>query len=168
VLIETFLNSSHASLASNHLDGADLSFPPDITESTTSYHFDSAALDTGCRPIKTPDYLEGCDDRVFKSPQDQRGGGNTLLPPNKKKRIFNFLQVTLSNKSQSQEEHKSPATQVMFVAANASIQQPPTVAAVEGPKKGRKFDFKIIAPEAIISLKPEEINHESYTQESEQ
>jgi hypothetical protein len=124
-------------------------------------------LDTGCRPIQTPDYLEGCDDRVFKSPQDHQrggGGGNTLLPPNKKKRIFNFLQVTLSNKSQSQEEHKSPAPQVMFVAPNASMQPPSSVAAVEGPKKARKFDFKIIAPEATISARPEEINHESYTQ----
>ena len=76
----------------NHLDGGDSSYPPEITESsTTSYRFDSVALDTGCRPIKTPDHLEGVNDRVFKSPQDQRGGGNTLLPPNKKKRIFNFL-----------------------------------------------------------------------------
>jgi hypothetical protein len=52
----------------------------------------------------------------------------------------------------------------MFVAANASIQPPSTVAVVEGPKKGRKFDCKIIAPEARISARQEEINHESYTQ----
>lgn len=87
------------------------------------------------------------------------------MPPSKKKRIFNFLQVTLSNKSQSQEEHKSPATQVMFVAPNASMQPPSSVAAVEGHKKARKFDFKISAPEATISVRPEEINLESYTQE---
>jgi hypothetical protein len=88
------------------------------------------------------------------------------LPPSKKKRIFNFLQVTLSNKSQSQEEHKSPATQVMCVAP--SMQPPPSVAAVEGDRKGRKFDFKISAPEVTCSVRPEESNHESYTQELEQ
>ena len=62
--------------------------------------------------------------------------------------------MTLSNKSQSQEEHKSPATQVMF-AANANI--PPLPTAAEGPpKKGRKFDFKIIPPEVTTSIVPEE------------
>lgn len=103
---------------------------------------------------------EECDDRVFKSPQDQRGAGNALLPPSKKKRIFNFLQVTLSNKSQSQEEHKTPATQVMF-AANANI--PALPPAAEGPpKKGRKFDFKIMVPEVTTSVMPEEESkHES-------
>jgi hypothetical protein len=49
----------------------------------------------------------------------------------------------------------------MFVAPNTNMQPPPSVAAVEGHKKGRKFDFKIIAPEATISIRPEESNHES-------
>ena len=84
------------------------------------------------------------------------------MPPNKKKRIFNFLQVTLSNKSQSQEEHKSPATQVMFAAANANMPQLPQ--ATEIPKKGRKFDFKINIPDVSTTLMPEEESkHEIYT-----
>jgi hypothetical protein len=34
--------------------------------------------------------------------------------------------------------------------------------AEEVPKKGRKFDFKIIAPEVTTSIRPgEESNHES-------
>ena len=86
---------------------------PDLTESTNSYHFDSAALDTGCRPTKQSiEIIEGGGSAsLFRQSPDQKTGSR----PSRDKRIFNFLQVTLSNKSQSQEETKTPAAaQVLF------------------------------------------------------